>query len=211
MSMTSVFGHNNTVMWYKRIFDDANITDITNTWPLFKAYMLSQHKNIAKGDGLKQADIYPQANAAAAPSCPSVDDQVNQAMAANRISPAATYTAADLEEITVRAVRAALDQHARAAVPPPPQTGRNARTVSGRKQHCNFHGPCAHSGNECTAIVDGQPCTHRTRDSRYTVYDASRVYGHVGCTHNPRCISAADARTAVGPNSFPTMPGNNFK
>jgi hypothetical protein len=83
--------------------------------------------------------------------------------------------------------------------------------VSGRKQHCNFHGPCAHSGNECTAIVDGQPCTHRTRDSRYTVYDASRVYGHVGCTHNPRCISAADARTAVGPNSFPTMPGNNFK
>jgi hypothetical protein len=103
MSMTSVFGHNNTVMWYKRIFDNANITDITNTWPLFKAYMLSQHKNIAKGDGLKQADIYPQANAAAAPSCPSVDDQVNQAMAANRIRPAATYTAADLEEITVRA------------------------------------------------------------------------------------------------------------
>jgi hypothetical protein len=134
-------------------------------------------------------------------------------MAASRLdTAAATYKVADLEALTVKAVRVALQQYELKLAPPTKPASRNPRTAMATKYYCWLHSLCDHPGDECTAMRDGLPCSHSTRDSRYNGnYDKSRVFAHVGCTHNPRCISADDAATAAQPSSFPNMPGNVFK
>jgi hypothetical protein len=40
------------------------------------------------------------------------------------------------------------------------------------------------------------------------VLNASRRIGHTTCTHTPRCISMANAKSATVPHTHPSTPGN---
>jgi hypothetical protein len=132
-------------------------------------------------------------------------------MAASRLDPGtAKYTVVDLETVTANAVRAALQQYALDATSPTKAPGK--WTALAQLVYCWLHSWCNQPGNECTGTKTGQPCTHRYKDSRNAgQYDASKVFKHVGCTRNPRCISATDAAKAVRPFSIPNMPENAYK
>jgi hypothetical protein len=75
--------------------------------------MAVQAKNITRAEGLTRTDVYAKANAAAADHMPHGDGREDTAMAASCLDPAAAkYTVADLETVTVNAVRAVLQQYA---------------------------------------------------------------------------------------------------
>jgi hypothetical protein len=56
---------------------------------------------------------------------------------------------------------------------------------------------------------DGMVERFKKHDSRKgAVFDESRVIGHIHCRHTPRCISMANAKSATGPKTHPSTPGN---
>jgi hypothetical protein len=217
MAFPSVFKNRPEVMRYLRLFEDANPDDAQRTWARLKTYMMAQDKNITRG--MTRADLYPRAQAASEEGHPVSDqeeehqdirEQPSQAMSAPG-KPAHVFTQAEIEAITVNAVKAAMSQYAKSASSAPPQYS----DAASRMVYCWLHGWCRHT--KCRHIKEGKPCTLKYNDSRTRVrkhgsttdtYDPTRVFGHSRCNHQPRCISVEDAESATGPDSSPDMPGN---
>jgi hypothetical protein len=213
MALSVVFKGNASVMHYIHLFEDNHPREVDRTWARIKAYLISQDANITRGMGLVRADIYAQANAVADASVDT--SSAGQAMATLNNSTARMFTTAEISSITVTAVKAAMEQYMAGAT----NSRNNSRartaaatpnTTARRINYCYFHGICGHDGSGCTNIEHGKEIYHRRRDSRCTVatHDPTRIFGHANCSHHPRCISAAEAKTATGANSFPAMPGN---
>jgi hypothetical protein len=111
------------------------------------------------------------------------------------------YSEAQMHEFAFRAVAAAQQAN-------PTAVGMNTLLAIGER-YCHAHGFGTHTGNGCKHNKAGMPCRYRKYDSRNgPVFDASRAIGHVNCQHSPRCISAARAKSATGPFTYPDTPGN---
>jgi hypothetical protein len=229
MALSIVFSSNASVMKYINLFEDNNPNEGDRTWPSIKAYLISQNANITRGMGLVRADIYAQANAAAeAPTLPESsskldDSPAGQAMATLSSNTARMFTTEEISAITVNAVKAAMEQYiaqqmtstnTRSKARAPNAASAPTLSTSARRLlYFYFHGICMHDSRGCTCVKHGNEIYHRFKDSRCTAanHDSTRRFGHVGCTHHPRCISEAEAKTATGPNTFPAMPGNAYR
>jgi hypothetical protein len=221
MALSIVFSSNASVMRYIQLFEDNNPTEADRTWPRMKAYLIAQDANITRGMGLVRADIYAQANAAA--EAPLDDSPAGQAMATLSSNTARMFTTEEISSITINAVKAAMEQYM-AQQKPNTNARSNSRarnaasaptmsTSARRLMYCYFHGICMHDSRGCTCVKHGKEIYHRLRDSRCTAanHDSTRIFGHENCTHHPRCISEAEAKSATAPDMFPAMPGNAYK
>jgi hypothetical protein len=83
-------------------------------------------------------------------------------------------------------------------------------TTTGPLKYCWFHGhQYSHKSADCKSCKNGAPLfanAHRDEPDR-----ATRCFSHANCQHAPPCISAADAKRATKPDSFPATPGNNAR
>jgi hypothetical protein len=194
-------------------FDKEHPSKSDRTFARLKAKMLVQEINIKDAMSETRRAIYPDplstamsANAGAIMRSATEELQALQDIGA--LTPAvhqalSSRTTFSRDEVLRLVAQALASQTGKAPPQRLPQTMPDA--------YCWLHSRCAHSSSECTQMQDGLPCSHRFRDSRYSSFDPSRVFGHPNCRHSPKCPSALEAKQATSPKFMPSTPGNAFR
>jgi hypothetical protein len=163
-------------------FYRVNPTLASRTYTALKTHILTQAPNIEAS--MVRADVFPNPSAAAA---------TGAAMAASADK---VFSQSDMEKIVAAVML------------------KVANTGQGQQEpplyYCFAHGTNeTHDGSGCPNIQQGRPMIGTWHDTRSP--DPTRKFGHSSCTHQPPCISVADANRAVSADQFPNTPGNaNF-
>jgi hypothetical protein len=204
-----------------QLFDSQHPNAAQRTLANLHVVFLAQEPNIRRA--MTRANVFPGMAAAATSSDDnsvfnlpgssphsSMQQLLDNTAAMNIASPPAEqqqlpasplYSETQMHEFAFRAVAAAMQSNPTAA-------GMNNLQAIGQR-YCHIHGYGTHTGTQCKHNRAGNPCRYRKYDSRNGPnFDATRVIGHVNCRHTPKCISAANAKSATGPLTYPDTPGN---
>jgi len=205
----SVVDHRNEVRIALESFDLAHPSTALRTLASLSTHMISQDPNIKRGMDMNRGAIYPNGLSAVASPPPGSIAALSRDMAAMSMQRTETFSQIQMEAYAARAVAAAAASQQRRRAEP---SGDN-----GISDYCHKHGVCLHNGKDCDGIALGETCHWIKHDTRTVLdshgvpaFDRSRVFGHVNCRHEPKCISVSNAKKATGPLSFPDTPGNAY-
>jgi hypothetical protein len=220
-SMRIQFGHRTEGQLTLQLFDNTYPQPHQRTLVNLHALFIEQEPNIKRA--MTRSHAFPGMAAAAISGEPSAFDtagtlqhsafqQLLDGTASLNVSgpPLAQqspspvppmYSEAQMHEFAFRAIAAAQQLN-------PTTAGMNNLLAVGQR-YCHVHGWGTHTGSNCKHNKTGMACRYKRYDSRNgPTFDDSRVIGHVNCQHTPKCISAARAKSATGPFTYPDTPGN---
>jgi len=207
--LRSVVDHRQEVRTALESFDLAHPSTALRTLASLSTYMISQDPNIKRGMDMNRVAIYPNALSSVASPPPGSIAALSRDTAAMSMQRTETFSQIQMEEYAAQAVAAAAASQQRRRAEP---SGTN-----GISDYCHKHGVCLHNGRDCDGIAFNETCHWKKHDTRTVLdahgvpdFDRSRVFGHVNCRHEPKCISVSNAKKATGPLSFPDTPGNAY-